>query len=241
MYTSSIQLRFLCFVVLWILLVGASPGLKVQIQSGKLTVYAKGAPLREVLGVITEQAGITFKTIGQDQIPADSVSEDFTDLSFDQGIARLLSKWNYALVKDQGTDRLKEVYIFVTGTTTPKSAEAEKGPADDQIRLAIEQVRKAHDPEEEAKALLNLQHFEDDQTLQVLRPALLAPSPKVRLAALEVMLLREVRDPEILEEIREVSIRDPDPAVREKALYIARNIVPNVYHEGDDTSFWMNP
>src|SRR6266567_2084681 len=105
MHTSLTKFRFLNFVALWILLVGASPGLKVQIQSGKLTVYANGAPLREVLGAITEQAGITFKTIGQDQIPADSISADFTDLSFDQGIARLLSKWDYALVKDQEADR----------------------------------------------------------------------------------------------------------------------------------------
>lgn len=221
--------------------------MKVQIQSGKLTVYAKGAPLSEVLGAITEQAGIMFKTIGQDQIPVDSISEEFTDLSFDQGIARLLSRWDYALIKDQGTDRLKEVYIFATGTA-PKSVEAEKGPADDKSRLAIEQVKKAHDPEETAKALLNLQHFEDDQTLEVLRLALPADSPKIRLAALEGIFLREVRDPAILEEIRLMSIDDPDPVVREKALNIARTIVPDNSEtfrpgvfQGDDNSPQRNP
>jgi len=203
------KFRFLYFAAVWFLFVGASPGLKVQIQSDKLTVYAKGAPLREVLGAITEQAGITFKTVGRDQIPMDSISEDFTDLSFDQGIARLLSKWDYALVKDQKADRLKEVYIFVSAPA-PGAAEAEhssaapgsvkeagKDPADDQIRQAIELVRKAHNPDEEAKALLDLQYFHDEQTLEVLRPALLAASPKVRLAALETILLREVRDPVI--------------------------------------------
>jgi len=223
--------------------------LKVQIQSGKLTVSAKDAPLSEVLGAITEQAGITFKTIGQDQIPVDSISEDFTDLSFDQAIARLLSKWDYALIKDQGTDRVKEVYIFATGTgTAPKSVEAEKSPAADKTRLAIEQVKKAHDPEETAKALLNLQHFEDDQTLEVLKLALPADNPKVRLAALQSIFLREVRDPAILEEIRLMAIDDPDPVVREKALNIARTVVPDNSEtfrpgvfEGDDNSPQRNP
>jgi hypothetical protein len=217
MYVALIKFRFLYFVALWILLVGASPGLKVQIQSNKLTVYANGAPLSEVLEAITEQAAITFKTIGQDQIPADPVSADFTDLSFDQGITRLLSKWDYALIKDPGTDRLKEVYIFATGAA-PKSVEAEKDPTDDQTRLAIEQVKKAHNPEEQAKALLNLQHFDDDQTLEILRLALPSDNPKIRLAALESILLREVRDRVILEEINRISIYDPDPAVREKEI-----------------------
>lgn len=243
--------------VIWLLVIGASP-VGVQVQSGKLTVHTRGASLREVLGAITEQGGVTFKTIGRDQIPEGTVTEEFTDLTMEQGIGRILSKWDYALVKEEGTERLKEVYIFASGTgaapvevkpgagmmspgSGPVDEAGEKGPADDEIRQAIEQVRKAHTPEEEAKALLNLQHFHDEQTLEVLRPALLAVSSKVRMAALEAMFLRQVRDPEILEEIRLASVRDPDPAVRQKALYISRNVVPDIVHEGDSTAFWMNP
>jgi len=257
--------RLLYAAVLWFLVIGASP-LGIQVQSGKLTVHASGASLRDVLGAITEQGGVTFKTIGRDEIPEASVTEEFTELSMEQGVARLLSKWDYALVKEEGTDRLKEVYIFASGSG-PGSAEVKPGPvevkpgketstgpgsvkeaggkgpgpADDEIRQAIEEVKKAHTPDEEAKALLNLQHFHDEQTLEVVRPALLAMSSKVRMAALEVMSLRQVRDPEILDEIRQVSVHDPDPAVREKALYISRNVVPDIVHEGDSTAFWMNP
>jgi hypothetical protein len=50
-----------------------------------------------------------------------------------------------------------------------------------------------------------------------------------------------VRVPEILEEIRLMSVRDPDPAVREKALHMTRNMVPDIVREGDSTAFWMNP
>ena len=249
--------RLLYAAVLWFLVIGASP-LGIQVQSGKLTVHASGASLRDVLGAITEQGGVTFKTIGRAQIPEASVTEEFTELSMEQGIARLLSRWDYALVKEEGTDRLKEVYIFASGSgpgsvevkpgkdtsTGPGSVKEAggKGPAEDEIRQAIEEVKKAHTPDEEAKALLNLQHFHDEQTLEeVLRPALLAVSSKVRMAALEVMSLRQVRDPEILDEIRQVSVHDPDPAVREKALYISRNVVPDIVHEGDSTAFWMNP
>lgn len=248
--------RFLYVMAVWFLVVGASPGMEVQVQSGKLTVHARGASLREVLGAITAQGGVTFKTIGRDHLPEGLVTEEFTDLTMEQGIGRLLGRWDYALVKEEGADRLKEVYIFMSGSEagpveaavsagTIGSVKQESGrtAADDVlIRQAIEQVKKAHGPDEEAKATLNLQNFHDEQTLeQVLKPALLAVSPKVRLAALEAIYLRQVRDPGILEEIRLVSVRDPDPAVREKALYISRNVVPDIVREGDSTAFWMNP
>src|SRR5437762_1655564 len=117
--------RFLSAVVVWFLVVGASP-LGIQVQSGKLTVHTSGASLREVLGAITEQGGVIFKTIGRDQIPEASVTEEFTDLAMEQGIGRLLSKWDYALVKEEGTDRLKEVYIFAS-VSGPGSVELKPG------------------------------------------------------------------------------------------------------------------
>jgi len=178
--------RLLSAAVLWFLVIGASP-LGIQVQSGKLTVHASGASLRDVLGAITEQGGVTFKTIGRDEIPEASVTEEFTELPMEQGIARLLSKWDYALVKEEGTDRLKEVYIFASGGG-PGSAEVKPGkdtntspgpineargkgpgPADDEIRQAIEEVKKAHTPDEEAKALLNLQHSHDEPLAECAR------------------------------------------------------------------------
>ena len=249
--------RFLSAVVVWFLVVGALP-LEIQVQSGKLTVHTSGASLRDVLGAITAQGGVAFRTIGQGQIPEATVTEEFTGLSMEQGIARLLSKWDYAMVKEEGTDRLKEVYIFAsasgtdslevkpgTDTSTGSGSVNEaggKGQTDDEIRQAIEQVKKAQTPDEQAKAMLNLQHFHDDQTLEeVLRPAILAVNPKVRMAALEAIYLRQVRNPEILDEIRLASVRDPDPAVREKALYISRNVVPDIVRGSDSNAFWMNP
>jgi hypothetical protein len=244
-------------VLIGLMVMGASPGAVVQVESGKLTVHAQGASLREVLGAITSQGGVTFKTISGGPVPDGRVTEEFTGLTMEQGLARLLSRWDYALVKEDGTDRLKEVYLFASGSgseggevkegeATPagtgQEKEGSKGPDDEEIKKAIEAVRKAANPEEEAKAMLKLQYFHDEQTLeQVLQPALLAVSPKVRLAALETMYLREVRDPGILEEIRLMSVRDPDPAVRDKALSIARRAVPDIVHEGDSTAFWMNP
>src|SRR6185436_18245402 len=115
--------RFLYGIVIWLLLVGAAPA-GVQIQSGKLTVHTKGAALKDVLGAISQQGGIAFKTIGGGGLPEASVTEEFTDLSLDQGIARLLSRWDYALIKEEGTDRLKEVYIFASGTGSVPMAEA---------------------------------------------------------------------------------------------------------------------
>ena len=248
-------------VFLGIWLMGASAPGGVQVESGKLTVHVRGVSLREVLGAITAQGGVSFRTISGGPVPDGSVTEEFTGLTMEQGIARLLGRWDYALVKEEGTDRLKEVYIFATGSGsdsaeeksggsmmsgTAKGEEAGKGPmsgpGDEEIQKAIEAVKKAPNADEEAKAMLNLQNFRDEQTLeQVLRPALLAVSPKVRMAALEAMYIRQVRDPDILEEIRLVSIRDPDPAVREKAQYIAKRVVPDIVHEGDSTAFWMNP
>src|ERR1043165_7015561 len=119
--------RYLYGVILWFFVVGAGPA-GVELQSGKLSVHTRGTPLREVLGAITAQGGVSFKTIGREGLPEGLVTDEFTDLAIDQGIGRIFSKWDYALIKEEGTDRLKEVYIFASGSDPAPKEEIKSSP-----------------------------------------------------------------------------------------------------------------
>lgn len=196
--------RFLGLLTVWILLVGASPDMKVQVNSDRLTVQVREIALSEVLEAIEEQANVTFTVIAADYNGEVNVSDDFTNLPLEQGIARLMGRWDYALVRDKETMRLKEIYIV---------ARAEN----DQVSSSIQQ---------QIEALSRIDDFQDAQALEALRQALQSINPEVRLTALEIMDLQKVRDRTALEVARQLSITDPHPEVRGKAHEIIRRHGP---------------
>jgi hypothetical protein len=185
-------------LIVWIVLTGASPSMKVEMHSDMLTIHVRDAALSQVLEAIGEGAGLKFIAVGKNNIAEVHVSDDFTDLPLEEGVARLLAGWDYALIRDKETMRPKEIYI-VTRTET------------DQVSI---------------EALRQLNEFQDAQALEVLRQALQSMNTEVRLTALEIMLVQKVRDGAALEEARHLSIADPLPEVREKALEIVRRYGP---------------
>jgi len=208
---------------------GASAGMKVQVHSDMLTVQVEGVALSEVLEAIREQANIKFTVIGENNIGEVNVSDGFTKLALEQGIARLLARWDYALVKDKKTKRLKEVYILTRNV-----------PGENLIhqdgQQGINMTKAGQDPAKhlEGEVLRQLNDFQDAQALEVLRQALQSMNPEVRLTALKIMDLQKVRERKALEVARQLSISDPHPEVRGKALKIVRRYGPISIESADE-------
>jgi len=197
------MVRLAGMLMVWILLAAASPSMKVEVDSDMLTVHVRDAVLSQVLEAIGEKADLNFIAIGETNIAEATVSADITNLPLEQGITRLLAGWDYALVRDKKTMRLKEIYIIArTGS--------------DQVSSSIQQI----------EALSQIDDFQDAQALETLRQALQSMNAEVRLAALEIIFLEKVRDRATLEVARQLSISDPHPEVRGKALKIVRRHGP---------------
>jgi len=240
------RVRLVGILIACIPLLGASPDMKVQVHSDMLTVQVRGVALSEVLEAIEEQANVKFTVMGENKIGEVNVSDGFTNLALEQGIVRLLARWDYALVKDKKTKRLKEVYIL-TGTEidqaspsmqTRRSAADVPGtepqanvPGENLIhqdgQQGINMTKDDQDLAKQLEVLPKVNDFQDAQALEVLRQALQSINPEVRLTALEIMELQKVRDRTALEVALQLSISDPHPEIRGKALKIMRRYGPN--------------
>src|SRR5262245_19310905 len=217
-------------------LTGATlPELSVQVQAGKLTVHAESVPLYGVLWAISAQTGLKVNIPGGAQstkLAELLVTDDFTNLSLEQGISRLLGKHlkssNYVIINDKQTGLPQSVHILAdaSGTPPPAVTNAPNSPSASEdamalpmsIEQALDAARKAATPEERVKALLALGDFQDPRTLEVLRPALRSDKAEVRKAALEAMRWGTVEDKPTLAEIRAMVTSDSDPAVRQAGL-----------------------
>ena len=218
------------------LLMGATlPELSVQVQAGKLTVHAESVPLYGVLWAISAQTGIKVNIPGGAQstkLAELIVTENFTDLSLEQGIMHLLGKHlksaNYVIITDKQTGLPQSVHILadaanmppesVTSTPNSPSASAEREASNISLEQALAAARAAATPEEQVKALLALGNFQDPRILEVLEPALHSGKAEVRKAALEAMRWGTVEDKATLTEVRAMVASDSDPAVRQAGL-----------------------
>jgi len=214
-------------------LTGATlPELSVQVQAGKLTVHAESVPLYGVLWAISAQTGLKVNIPGGAQstkLAELLVTDDFTNLSLEQGISRLLGKHlkssNYVIINDKQTGLPQSVHILADASSTPPSAVTNAPSASEDamappmsLEQALDAARKAATPEERVKALLALGDFQDPRTLEVLRPALRSDKAEVRKAALEAMRWGTVEDKPTLAEIRAMVTSDSDPAVRQAGV-----------------------
>src|SRR4051794_31170853 len=154
-----------------LLLTGATlPELSVQVRAGKLTVHAESVPLYGVLWAISAQTGIKVNIPGGSQsveLAELLVTDDFTDLSLEQGVARLLGKHlrsaNYVIITDKQTGLPQSVHILagLSSTPPPSSASAPSSPPPLGDRMApqmsleqaLDAVKTAATPAEQAKAL----------------------------------------------------------------------------------------
>jgi hypothetical protein len=220
-----------------LLLMGATlPELSVQVLAGKLTVHAESVPLYGVLWAISAQTGIKVNIPGGAQstkLAELLVTDDFTNLSLEQGIARLLGNQlksaNYVIITDKQTGLPQSVHILADTSSTPPSSvtsapslpsvlEDPRMGANISIEQALATARAAATPEEQVKALLALGNFQDPRTLEVLGPALRSDKAEVRKAALEAMHWGTVEDKATLAEVRAMVTSDSDPAVRQAGL-----------------------
>ncbi|HEV8711620.1 MAG TPA: HEAT repeat domain-containing protein [Candidatus Binatia bacterium] len=231
--------RFVLVLSASLLLTGATlPELSVQVQAGKLTVHAESVPLYGVLWAISAQTGIKVNIPGGTQSTTLAellVTDDFTDLSLEQGIAHLLGKHlksgNYVIITDKQTGLPQSVHILAGPPSTPASSvtSVPSSPAelpdwtapDITIEQALDAAKAAATPEEKVKALRALGKFQDPpRTLEVLRPALRSDKAEIREAALEAMRWGRVEDKATLAEVRAMVTSDSDPAVRKMGLEV---------------------
>ena len=230
--------RFVLALAASVLLTGATlPELRVQVQEGKLTVRAHGAPLYGVLWAISAQTDIKVNIPGgarSAELAELLVTDDFTDLPLAQGIARLLASHlhssNYAIITDKKTRLPQSIHILRSAPgATPSSNVSVTSPFPTvevgmrptvSIEQALEAARVAASPEEQVKALLALGSFQEPRTLEVLGPALYSEKAEVRRAALMAMRWGTVDDKVTLKSIHSMVTSDPDPAVRQAGLEV---------------------
>src|SRR5207244_6667572 len=93
------------------------------------TVHAESVPLYGVLWAISEQTGLKVNIPGGAQstkLAELLVTDDFTDLSLEQGISRLLGKHlksaNYVIITDKQTGLPQSVHILADTSSAPPSA-----------------------------------------------------------------------------------------------------------------------
>jgi hypothetical protein len=216
-------------------LMGAADAPKVTVDSGQLFVSAKEVPISQVLEAIGEQTNIKFIVMENEMVEQLRVSEEFTNLPVELGIARLLKGFSYSVLRDEQSGAVKQVVILRTGTpdaltdNEPASSQLKPEPeshgssalaADDRVEQAIDAALSARDPEEQVELLVELGELQQTRTLEVLTPLLHSKNAEVREATLEAMRWGTVQEASTLEEVRRLAAEDPDSQVRGAALEV---------------------
>ena len=226
--------RFWGLVLIAIFLSGASPRPTVEVSSGKITVYSQGALLSDILDAIGEQANIKFTWIGNEKMGEVPITTEFTDLPLEQGITRLRGRWDYALVKEQNTAVLKEIYVMTRHQTGqepssesenrsgpqvlgigPETIVAEQNPAEASAGPTTSTVDATPGPKEQAEIL---GHFKAAPRIDSLRSAIRSENSEIRRSAVEAVDWGRVKDPVALDDLQWLATQDPDPTVRGAAL-----------------------
>jgi hypothetical protein len=188
----------------------------VSVRGETVSVEVSGMPLGEVLEEFGQKSGIEFSI--PDSVGSEPVSDNFRDLSLENGIRRLLKDHNYLVEygrsglggTSQGLPRAVKVRVLGKSMVrTGAEIAAGRGggrSSDDRIR----ELKRLADQEDGAQlsgALADAAHDSDD---------------KVREAALEVMEDMGKDAPANL--LMEMALADTNPALRKQALQLLSEI-----------------
>ena len=109
--------------LLVLLLPSVSAGADVHLNVEGLTVNIQDEPLEAVLQDLAHLAEFELMILQKRDFAGETISEEFHNLSLEEGVHRLLPAWNYGITKDKKTGQIQQMFVVskrnsATGAST---------------------------------------------------------------------------------------------------------------------------
>jgi HEAT repeats len=189
--------------------------LALEVRGERLTLRTTDAPLVTVLEHVAKAAQIVVHC---EEPSEERVSVDFTNVSIEEGLQRLLLQRNTLVVYDQRSQKPAAVYVFGPRTDrrtgTPLAAAGSAG--EDEVESAAELWKTAlrvQDIEDDLRAVSTIESPGVSAFLQHLQAD---PESAVRIAALHWLVGRK----DLAVTALTTAFRDSDPTVQSAAMQI---------------------
>jgi HEAT repeats len=215
--------------------------MKVEWKNQRLSVSAREVPLSEILIEISRQTGIEVG--GLEELHGQAV-EDFSSLPLREGLEKLLSGRNYAIInKPSCANCASQVWVVVFGkgdglppdfsftpirrdaaggnrtgvedTGSDKNKEAKAIAAADEDEQTLRKALLDPDPAVQAEALQELAERPGIEALDALLSAARSKDPTLRLQGLELLSQSTKADRETVLSVLGEALQDKDPDVQE--------------------------
>jgi hypothetical protein len=174
--------------------------IRVEIESGQLSLEARDAPLHEVMREIGEIAGFETVLVGSFSEPL-LVSASFENLPVHEVVERLVKAENRIIVYapsagDAGSRVITRVLLLQAGTTptdmtVTESQSISSGSEEDVRAYKLARLVAMLQPEQveavRSRAAMSLGNFQDERAVKALESALLDNFPTVRLQAINAL------------------------------------------------------
>ena len=98
--------------ILGLLLPSYSTGADVDLNVDGLTVKIQDEPLEPLLRILAQQAEFELLILQIGDFAGVTISEEFYNLSIEEGVHRLLPAWNYGMTKDQKTGQINHMFVI---------------------------------------------------------------------------------------------------------------------------------
>jgi hypothetical protein len=187
---------------------------EVRASGNRLSLDVIDKPLKKIIDEVHQQSGIAI--VLSDEIPNARVSMQFDDFPIDQGLQRLLDKYDSFFLFssiDGGTARLTTVWVY------PKERGQGLAPIPSPLEVDTDDLQQqAVDPDMLKRALATAALIErsGNEGVEILNTALTDPEEQMRIQALNAALRVSVDlSPGLLQELAQ---HDPSPTVRAIAL-----------------------
>ncbi len=84
---------------------------ELSIHQDRLSVNLQAVPLNDVLKDLAYQGAIDLTLLATEKMKHATVTEQFHDVSVEEGLQLLLAEWNYGLTKHRVTGRVQELFV----------------------------------------------------------------------------------------------------------------------------------
>jgi len=233
-------------VLAWLVPAEGAPPFTVTADRAQLSVTARSAPLDQILVEIGRQSGVEIKIESglEDSVTKETTTVEFSGLSIEEGLGRLLRQKNMILLYDPAG--LSEVRIYVNGTgafqtvkaqgtqaMTPGRREPERpnlaelaarldamaaaGDEEGTVRAAVEVLERERDPETRETALSALGGLESVPVDPLLRVAETEGDPDLKIQALQLLIEHGRSDPRVSALLTKLTKESDSTEVREAA------------------------
>ena len=105
------QALALSIFLVGLLLPSISAGADVHLNVDGLTVNIQDEPLEGILRNLAQQAEFDLMILQKRDFAGETITEEFHNLSLEEGVHRLLPAWNYGMTKDQKTGRIHQMFV----------------------------------------------------------------------------------------------------------------------------------